>query len=531
MSAWQTLQQIPRRAYEWLAGRGRNFMDAVTGTDNRVPWPPESEAARLQGYERRQALYEGRHAEVFAEDAAKLKDGNSPYIVVNYSASATDRLSWRLFGEGIEVKAPEEQPGTTDFLQHLYTRNSRQLRDLEQAIEASYRGDYCYKVRYDAREQRIVIETVDPSLVTYTTDPLNTAQTTSVTISQVLQQGEDAYLWQERNELRDEGGRYAGWIVNEAYRLTKDERGRMVYDPARDRVPLERVEALKGRVVDEQYTGVDALLVIPCWGKSDYASVESLQGEINNRYSRRKRVLDVHANPKMYGPELSDDYGKVDIASLEYIPFQPHSEAAPIGMVVWDAQMTAVETAIRDATNAFAATVGIDMAALIPPESGGPISGRALRLSQTTTQATVQGKQLSHGDTIRRVYSVATKLATAPGVVLAFTPSEGSIVALEPEDVTVTWQDGLPPDRYEDVEEEVMRVREGIQSVKAALMKLDGLNEEDAQAKADEIAGATRAAQTPPNAGALNLQTGNSSFRQALSEAATQGAQGQPLGG
>jgi len=171
------------------------------------------------------------------------------------------------------------------------------------------------------------------------------------------------------------------------------------------------------------------------------------------------------------------------------------------GALIWDPSMAAVEAELKELRELFAATAGIDMAALLPPDGGAPASGRAIRLSQMRTQTVVRAKQRMFGPALQQVFSVATKLATREGVVLRWQPTQGELVPVQPEDIAIYFNDGLPSDRTEDIADQAAMIEAGVQSKLAAIKELHGVDDESARAILSEIAGDAPALSNPLGAG------------------------------
>lgn len=477
------------------AGRALGVSDR-----NEVSWPPESEGPRLRRY----AFNEDQYRNAREREEQRCRDAGKPTpISLAMYEVITDTLAGRLFGEPVAIAAPADEvtdeggnistqaSASHEFLDFIATRNRIQQLFTCGAQEASFCGDAVFQVRYDATRLAIIIERIAPETWFPETDPLDSTHIAAHVIGQVLHQGEEAYLWQTRHEMRGE----QSWITNRVWRLEEGDSG-YTYDPARDEVALDSVEALAG-IPAEQATGIDEMLVVhvpnrriagDVYGVDDYSHLHSMIGEVNNRVSQRADVLDKFVDPVFWGPPPPiTGNGVVDMLAQKYLPVLPDSPTPPAGTIVWDAELTAVTEHIRQLTEQIAAGAGIDLVVLVPQIQGAPASGRALRLGQMRTQGTVQLRQQTWTPGIETLMSVATKLAVAPGVKLKWQPTSGTIAPLEPEDVTVTFSDGLPSDEIEQTQVETERIAAKIQSRKRAIMALDGVDEAEAEARVQEI--------------------------------------------
>lgn len=487
-------------------------MDLLNGNPLKPTWPPPEELPRLRRYLRNERLFAGEHQAVFVESGEFRwqYDDTREYVAVNLLGRLTKLLSWRAFGEGIEVAGPTEDAAASEFCAYLMQRNRLQDLALQACQSASARGDAVFKVRYDEPARTLRVELVNPSIYFAEFDPLDQTRRVAATIAQVLFHEKSYYLWEERHEFRDE----ASWIVNQLYKLGGTPEHGLQLDREKGQVALGTIPAT-ATLPEEQPTGIDELLLVHVanntgpdspWGVSDYADLLTLQGEINNRYTQRAEVLDKFVDPFMYGPDLGDEDAQVRLGNLKYIVQPPGSITAPVGMVVWDAQLDAVEQALAECKQDFAATAGVDFSALVPQEAGGPVSGRALRLSQMQTQTTVQGKHRTFEPALQQVFSIATKLAVI--VPLEWAPSEGTLTALESEDIVVKFGDGLPSDSLEDAQEQEMLLTMGVQSRHDAIMLLHGLDDESATELLAEIDAETKANAPAAPENALGLTLG-----------------------
>jgi hypothetical protein len=487
-------------------------MDAVTGGPALPSWPPADELPRLRRYLRNERLFDGEHRLVYVESGEFRfqYDDTREYVAVNLLGRLTKLLTWRAFGEGFEVAGPTEDTAGTEFCAWLKQTNRLEELALQACRGASSRGDAVLKVRYDEPARAVRVELVNPALYYAEFDALDQTRRIAATIAQVLFHPKSYYLWEERHEYRGS----ESWIVNRLYKLAGTPEYGLTLDRVKGQVALTTIPATAA-LPEEQPTGIDELLVVHVannsnhsspWGISDYADLLTIQGELNNRYTQRAEVLDKFVDPFMYGPDLGDEDAQVRLGNLKYIVQPPGSITAPVGMVVWDAQLDAVEQALAELKQDFAATAGVDFSALVPQEAGGPVSGRALRLSQMQTQTTVQGKHRTFEPALQQVFSIASKLALT--VPLNWAPAEGALSALQPDDITITFGDGLPSDSLEDAQEQELLLTMGVQSRHDAIMLLHGLDDESATALLAEIDAETKAnAPAAPESG-LGLTLG-----------------------
>lgn len=467
-------------------------MASVTGSKGHA-WPPEEHQPRLRMYLRNLAVYEGEHEQVFTRHPFRFSyDRTRDYVSANMCGALTDLLASRSCGGGVTVSVTQDAPATAAWVQKTFAASGLEALVSQAAIDASVFGDAVLSARFDAGEGAVVVYPVNAADYYPETDPLDATRQIAATVATIIHAAENrAYLLMERNELRPDG---YGWITNKLYRLTVSHLGSAAtysYDPEDDAVPLDSIEQTAD-LPEEQSTGITRLLSVRIsnkrrsgqdFGRSDYVGLLGLQGELNNRLTQRAEVLDKHVDPLMYGPDISDERGRIALKEDKYIITDPGSDGAPVGMLVWDAQLAAVEAALAEIRELFAATAGVELSTLVPPTGGGPTSGRALRLSQTRTQATVTPKQMDIERAIAELAVVCVDLAIAQGV----KPDDGSLVKLTPQDVSVSLGDGLPQDTAGEIEEQSAMLEVGVQSRVGAAMVLHGLDRDAAEALIAEI--------------------------------------------
>lgn len=391
-----------------------------------------------------------------------------------------------------QIAAPDP---VAEWIAHL-----REVSQLDQllvklATGTSYRGDGALKVRYDGKRHEILIGTVRPSLLFLEPEEDDSDKLASAMIAYVRWGPDRPYLFQEIH--------MPGVIENRLYELHGDLSGEYGFDPAKDRRELTTLEAT-AHLVDLQATGVDEILIVPIalggsddsgiYGRSDYVDIHPLQGELNNRATQRAEILDKHADPWMFGPaSLLDEDGALDPMN-RYVNVDQGE--VPPGYITWDGQLVAVREELRDAVQDIIFTAGLS------PESfqlqeGGAESGRALKLRQHRTASAVRGRQKIYGPAICRAVSLASKLANSTEIDSQAGSLRHEVPVLEPEEIGIGWQDGLPEDQSEAVERESAAVMGGLSSKRSAMRRLyadwsDEQIEEELEAIAGERQGGAR---------------------------------------
>lgn len=451
-------------------------------------WPPLESRARLEYARLGHMLYRGQHAEPLDAPLERTEI----YVVDNFLADLLDIKVGRAFREGIGIMLGAEQEATQAYLEYLYANCDLGHRLRIAATGAGYRGDSFLKAYYDADTGEVRITSIEPSLVHPEWHPLDATRIVAIDVGQVVYDDRARpYLWIERHETRDGDG----WITNRVWRLKGDPTFGFLYDVKADEAKLADVDTLAG-LTPEYATGVDDLLVVhvpnrqseegqpwgDAWGISEFDGLITLQAALNDNLSGTRDLLRKTVKPIVQGPDLLDEYGDISMDDLQYVVRV--GDDSRIEVITWNQDTQAVEAERADLRHSMARNAGIDPHAVEPPETGGPVSGKAIRMSQHRTQASAQDMQAQWDGPIRRILSIATKLAVAQGRDLAYLGEGGAAFeAVKPADITLIWSDGLPNDRMEEIEEQSARIADGTQSRVDAIALLDGVGVEEATAK------------------------------------------------
>lgn len=493
-----------------ITGTVRTAMQTLSGQSNKVPWPPVSAGPMLAAYNRGLAVYEGRHQGVFEALGFRLENPGRPYIATNLCKMLTDLLVSRAFAEAFTITAPDNEtvteaagedgaPGKPVFkksanqelFDYLYSECRLQWLVQQAATGQSYSGKCAFKVVYDGDAEELQIVTPNVANVFPEWDPLDRKRLVAANIENPLtitgaDGKEKSYLWQERHELREDG---QSWVLNKLYRLEKQSvsigHAVYTYDPDEDQVQLAAVPQL-ANMPEEEPTGIPQLLVVYMDEASAYTdALLSLQGEYNHRVSQRADVQDKHVDPLMSGPALPEsckvgpkNARRIDMSLLRYVEVQNGEKG--IERATWDAQLSSVDSALDRLKTDFALSAGVDASALFA-EAGAVASGTALRRQQMRTQGTALMTQELFRQPLQEVLGICAALAAIKP--LEWSPSAGKCTALDADEITIEFGDGLPPDRMEEVTETSTLVEAGLESGRDAIKALFGLNDQEAEEK------------------------------------------------
>lgn len=428
------------------------------------PWPPPTELERLTLYRQNRDLFEGRHERVFKDWVRLLRDDQqaSLEIILNWPKRLSTLFADLLLGEPPQIKAGNEGSKEQETVNRLIEQNGLFNVSYEVALDVSRYGVGIYKVRYTDRG---VIQ-AQPPLCWF---PVVRPDNVKDVLYHVL-----AYDYEEihgEKKLR-------------RLKVEIHERGRIttrVYDITSGNI--------SGMVGEEEvrWTGVDDFLVVPVFnlstserltGLDDYSDLDSIVQELEIRVAQISRILDKHADPNMAGPdtvlEQDEKSGKVTFrGGGKYFPLGPGDQ--PPQYITWDGELEAAFKEIDLLMEQFYALSETCAAAFGNLKQGLAESGTALRRLMMAPLAKTNRLRMRFDPALKQVLKLASALEVAQGM-----PN-----AVKLEDVQITWQDGLPDDETERVQNEVQRYNAGLTSLESALGRLDGL---EGQALKDEIA-------------------------------------------
>lgn len=444
------------------------------------PWPPEAEKERIEGYTANRKLFEADHAEVFKEALGRvIRNADSLGIApisyelcINYPRLVSVSTAGLLFNEppGIIAGAETDTQSMTT-VRDIADRSNLQEVFYACALDVSRYGTGILYTRRDESGKGI-IDITRPDIWFPVVDGAN--------LRHVLQQvlGTSYVI----NAPRADGGldtkqylrveiHTAGSVEIRDYTLKDGRIGQLLG---------ARVEA----------TGLTNNAIIPVqnmlpsdrvYGLDDYNDIQSLVCELEVRLGQMSKVLDRHTDPTMQGPEdaLTDVRREDGSTARVFIPGkyfvnQTGNVQGNLEYITWEAHLEANFAYIDKLIEMI--RVISEMGALLADlsDKGGAVpSGAAMRRMMYSAIGKVSRIRNSFTPAIKRALIGAAELS---GDDLSKTP------------IYINWPDILPRDPLEQAQ--IADLRTGskqTQSVKRALMSLDGLDEDEAEAELESI--------------------------------------------
>ena len=214
------------------------------------------------------------------------------------------------------------------------------------------------------------------------------------------------------------------------------------------------------------------------FGIDDYRSVDSLVSELMVRISQISKVLDKFAQPSMTGPhsamEMDDLTGRWVLKIGDYFPRNSESDPKP-EYLTWDAGMDANFRQIELIINQLYTISEMGSALLgdLSNKTGDVPSGSALRRLMMSPLAKARRITNRYDVPVKKMLSVLAKMRGAD---------------IAPNEITITWNDGLPGDPAEDAE--IASIRTGGKptlSQYTAIQRLDNMSQSDTDTELEMI--------------------------------------------
>ena len=210
-------------------------------------------------------------------------------------------------------------------------------------------------------------------------------------------------------------------------------------------------------------------------GKSDYQGKEQLFAEVDNRIDQINYVLQEHAEPWVgMPPGLLDNKGRFNRAYGKMFEKSVSAGDSDISIAQWNAQLEAafqsIDTMIRMIF--FSSRISPPISGM---DQGGNVeSGRALKWRSINTFAMINRKRKYWDEVLKRFFMFEGEM-------------NREYEKFRDANLIITWQDGLPMDETEIVENVVKRVNAGLMSHLEAIKEMNEVDDDMAQKELDQI--------------------------------------------
>ncbi len=433
------------------------------------PWPPPTEAERLERYAQNRLLFEGRHELVYKDWIRLLREDQQATLemVLNWHKRLTLLFADLLLGEPPRITAGDRDSEEQEAVERIIEDNGLFNVAYEVALDVSRYGTGIFKIRHDGRA---IIEGQQPAIWFPVVKPDNIKEIQAHVLAWTYE--EDTQKW--------------GKTVKKKYLQTEiHEKGKIITA----KYPIENNIIGPALEYQETETGVDEFLVVPVnnilttdrvTGLDDYSDLDSIIQELEVRIAQISRILDKHADPNMYGPdtvlERDPATGQWEYrGGGKYFPVGQGEQ--PPGYVTWDGQLEAAFKQIDLLMEQLYILSETSAAAFGQLKAGLAESGTALRRLMMAPLAKVNRIRMRFDPALKEVLWLASMLERAQGMA-------GAVVL---ENIHIDWKDGLPDDEQELTQNEVQRYTAGLTSLESSLRRLYGLEGDALQEEIDRI--------------------------------------------
>jgi hypothetical protein len=440
------------------------------------PWPPPEERERLKLYQDNKDIFEGRHDEVYREAFKRIERviGNfqevvSYPIILNYQKKISLKITDMLFGE-----MPGLTAGDPESLEQKIIEKAKEEEEIinisiEAGIDVSRYGTGLF---YVSRRQdgKASITITRPGLWFPVVNPDNIKEVLFHILAwpYVIEtiKGKQKFLKVQIHER--------GFYTEKIYTLVYSE-----YASIGEQI---------GRLFEEKRigTGLSGFAIVPVHnimtsdrvvGMDDYSEIDSIISELMVRVAQISRILDKHSAPSVQGPhtalEQDPASGLWRLKMGNYFP-RVRGDDPKVEYLTWDAQLNAAFKQIEVLTNQLY-TIS-EMGSAIFGDLGGKTgqipSGAALKRLMVSALAKVNRIRMKFDPALKRVLKLY-----------------GELSGVKIENISITWQDGLPGDPLEEAN--IINLRTGgkpTMSQRRAIKQYDGLTGEEAEAELELLA-------------------------------------------
>lgn len=454
-------------------------------------FPPQAHLERVLKCKTNKKLFKGYHSDVFHENITRLdRAKDTLYISVNLAGIVCKKSADFLFGEEIKVTAGigDDTPEQKAF-DRFMEQNHLNILMYESALSNAYAGDSFIKVRYgqeyggelpkELDPHRVIIENLDaervfPETVMWDKNKIK-----------IFHVAVPYYNRKEKQWFLNVESHSAGQIFYHQYVLSA------LYTDRNGEVERWSIDG----VVEESFavvnTGVPVPLVVHIpnlatadeWqGVDDLTELHPLLDEINNRLSQIADILDKHSNPAMAVPSGllgADENGNAEfrVAVDKVFEVMGKDDVVP-QYITWNGQLDQAFQELDRLIDLVLTTAEIPAVALGRGDSGtSGSSGLAIKWRMNSLLAKINRKRQYYQKGLKQIFYTAQKLED----VLGIADYDLTIPVIE-------FKDGLPVDDMEQAN--IMNVRTGGQktmSQKTAIMKLNNMTEEQAEAEIQRI--------------------------------------------
>ncbi len=439
-------------------------------------FPVMSEVGRINNYNRRGMLLNNEHYQAFSITATEFSNEYQRlrYVAANFCGLVSKVCADMLFGEEVQLKAGPN----TEWLEALWYENNMKTQMYESSLSNSARGDAVIRIRVE--DGMIKLEDINPAI--YFPELMGNSYRQQPKVERLM--------WTECVDNM-QTGKQEEYLIVETHTygsidlkvFVKENSGRVGA-----MIPVDMYNAFSGMAyVEHVDTGLDnrnLLVHIPNYrtsnsyfGTSDYQDIEMLNFALNNRLTKVDNILDKHSDPILaVPPGILDENGQVKNGSLNMIEVSEPGAGKP-EYIVWNANLDVAFKEIDKLLELMAmfSESAPDAIGMVNQNGGAAESGRALKFRLLRTIGKTNRKRLYYDHGITRLLETAQMLAIANGYLV------NGMKITKVEDVELIWSDGVINDDTETLQNESIKLEQGLTSQKRSIMVVNGVDESEAE--------------------------------------------------
>lgn len=437
------------------------------------PFPPDCEKERLERYRDNKLLFEDEHAQVYKEQFNRIERiiGNfekavSYATIFNFQKLTTIKTADFVFGEPPEISISDDSKNSviqkiifdTDFWNKMYMS----------VIDLSRYGDSVIQVA-KAAGGKARIDVTSPVWWFPVVDKDNIKQFDYHCFCRVFILDSRKKMWGLRVHIHkpDEPGRCEEHVYRldgqpGGFRIGKEmtKENELIIETEMNVCPVFRVSNL---ATSDR-----------CFGIDDYSSIDSIVSEIIVRVSQVSKVLDKFSSPAMTGPssalQFNEGSQQWELRMSDYYIRNNDTDPKP-EMITWDADLEANFKQIELLINQLytISEMGSAVFGDLSHSTGNVTSGSALKRLMISPLAKAKRIAGRYDRVIKQILALSAEIYG---------------VLIEPQEISITWKDGLPSDPVEEAN--IMNVRTGGKATLSrytAIKRYDRMSDSDADAE------------------------------------------------
>lgn len=462
-------------------------------------FPPtmDGHAQRIARYKENKKLFLGNHVDLYKRFEGR--ESELLYISVNLPSIICKKSADFLFGEAVQLSAgkSDSAPEQKAF-DRILKNNSLNIVNYESSLSNSYRGDAFYKIRWgqeyggelpnEVDPFRAIIENQNAEYVYPEPDIYDANKIEAYHVAVPIQVDKNKWILDVESHYsgRIEYGRYTikphntnkdGVITSYTITGIVEESFNTVYTG----VPMSLIVHVANYALDDSWEGID-----------DLSEHKAVFDEINNRITQIASILDKHSDPALAVPSGLlgvDEAGNstFNVAVNKVFEVMGKDDVIPT-YITWNGHLQEAFTELDKLVELLFMMAEIPTVALGKGDSGtSGSSGLAIKWRMNSLLSKINRKRQYYEKSLRKVILIAQYL-------------EQNVGGVDDYDITVPilrFGDGLPKDELEQAN--IMAIRtKGAQTMsqKTALMIMDGLTEEQAEAEIERISEETESTGT-----------------------------------